>query len=64
MFARILEIDDQQVYLEIEKQLRFKSRYVFGGTSPVVARYSRVDIDFARRDGACCVVIRTIPRPS
>jgi len=60
MFARVLRVNDERVYLEIDRQLRFSSRYILGSAQPRITESCSVDFDFTVRGGAPWIVIRKI----
>ena len=64
MLAKVIDVDDQQIYLEIDRQLRFKSKYVLSSSSSDITRMSRVDFEFVPNSGHSCIVIRSINKPS
>lgn len=59
MFARVLDVNDQLIYLEIDHQLRFRSRYVLDRGGCTVSRQSKVEFDFLHNNGNPLVVIHT-----
>lgn len=59
MFAKVLDVNDQLIYLEIDHQLRFKSRYVLDRRGCAVCRQSKVEFDFSHNNGTPLVVIHT-----
>ena len=61
MRARVLEIDDRQVYLEIDSQLRFRSRYVRFPSAPIPAAEDIVEFHFTEA-GTRLIVIEQVER--
>ena len=59
MYAKVLDVNDQLIYLEIDHQLRFKSRYVLDRGGCTVSRQSNVEFDFTLNNGNPLVVIHT-----
>ena len=47
MLARVLEISDQNIYLEIDNQLRFRSKYILPDLDARPNELSQVDFDSA-----------------
>lgn len=46
MLARVIDVTDHEIYLEIEKQLRFKSHYVVKCQTSDITRDDRVNFFF------------------
>ena len=59
MYAKVLDVNDQLIYLEIDHQLRFKSRYVLDRGGCTVSRQSKVEFEFSHNNGNPLVVIHT-----
>jgi hypothetical protein len=59
MYAKVLDVNDHLIYLEIDRQLRFKSRYVLDTSDNVIKREARVEFDFSMDNGYPFVVIHT-----
>ena len=64
MFAKVIDVDDKQIYLEIDRQLRFRARYILRSSNIGIQKMSRVDFDFLPGSGNSCIVIRSIKSPS
>lgn len=60
MQARIIDLTESLIYLEIDEQLRFKSRYVAGSHIDQLSVHDRVDFNFGNTEGQPCVVIRSV----
>ena len=63
MLARVLEISDQNIYLEIDSQLRFRSKYILPEMDTPPKELSQVDFDFTHQGNTFYVIIRTINPP-
>ncbi len=64
MYAKVIDVDDTQIYLEIDRQLRFRARYILRSSNIGIEKMSRVDFDFLPDSGHSCIVIRSIKSPA
>lgn len=60
MRARVIDVSDRVVYLEVDRQLRFKTPYLAGRAATRLERKDDVDFDFAVHDGRACVIIKNV----
>jgi hypothetical protein len=60
MRARVIEISDQQIYLEVDKQLRFRSEYKVGARDRSISRDDSVDFVIECSSGHPRVVIESV----
>ncbi|MEW6050965.1 MAG: hypothetical protein AB1644_07895 [Candidatus Zixiibacteriota bacterium] len=60
MRARIIEVNDKQIYLQVDEQLRFKTPYVSADGDKRLSRKDDIDFDFTQKDGRAFVVVRQV----
>ena len=60
MHAKVIDVTDQTVYLEIENQLRFRSGYHICKPGDQLAPQDEVEFDFNVGDRGGAVVINSI----
>jgi hypothetical protein len=63
MRARVIDITERQIYLEVDKQLRFRSEYKAGAANRLIARDDSVDFVIACSSGHPCVIIERVVFP-
>ena len=64
MRARVIEIGNDIIYLEVDDQIRFTSRYCLSCQSERIDRNDTVDFAFTEGQGNRSVIIRQIFRTS
>lgn len=64
MRARVIDINERLVYLQVDQQLRFKTPYLAIEPGGQLQRKDDVDFDFTEHDGRACVVIKNIVHPT
>ncbi|MFZ5979259.1 MAG: hypothetical protein ACOYVF_01375 [Candidatus Zixiibacteriota bacterium] len=60
MLARVLEVNDQTVYLEIDNQLRFKSKYITQTPEVQIMKSDNINFSFMKVGEDACVVVNDI----
>lgn len=60
MLARVIDVNDQTVYLEIDNQLRFKSKYIMQTPEGRIMKSDNVNFSFSRIGDNACIVINDI----
>jgi hypothetical protein len=60
MLARVIDVTDDTVYLEIDNQLRFKSPYVMQNNREPMAKSDKVNFSFTSIGGGSLVVIKKV----
>jgi len=60
MRARIIDVNEKLIYLQVDQQLRFKTPYVAVNGDRLPSRKDDVDFDFTEKDGRACVVIKKV----
>jgi hypothetical protein len=64
MQATVIDISEQSIYLEIDRQLRFESKYVSTQPMTAIMKSSKVNFDFSRADGVPVVVVSGVEVPT
>lgn len=62
MQARIIEISDSHLYLEIDEQLRFRSQYVAGSDVARLSKYDWIDFRFSNDRNGPQVIVQNVIR--
>lgn len=60
MYARVLEVSNNQIYLEIDNQLRFRCSWIIRPLTPNPSVTDRVEFHFGQRSGKPTVVIEQV----
>lgn len=60
MLAKVLNIEKDTIYLEVESQIRFSTRFALAKPLPRVARYDNIEFEFAGKSSDRKVVIKDI----
>ncbi|MBN1211122.1 MAG: hypothetical protein JXA92_00965 [candidate division Zixibacteria bacterium] len=60
MLAKVIDVTEDTVYLEIDKQLRFKSQYVIQSNREQMAISDNVNFSFSNSGGGSLVIINDI----
>ena len=60
MRARVIDIKDNQIYLEVDRQIRFRSRYLVSHEDERVHKADDVDFSFVGIEGRHWVLIEHI----
>ena len=60
MLAKVIDVSEDTVYLEIDNQLRFKSQYVMNGNREQMAISDKVNFSFSSSGGGFLVVINDV----
>jgi hypothetical protein len=63
MQATVLDVTEQSIYLEVDRQLRFESRYVSATPGGAIVKSSRVNFDLTSDNGAPLVVVNGVDVP-
>ncbi len=58
MRGRVLELTENQIYLQVGDQLRFRSSYVCASNSRLLQSGEQVDFEFAPIRDRLCVLIQ------
>jgi hypothetical protein len=61
MKATVIEVTENQIYLQIDDQLRFKARYETGGSPVSPHRTDTVDFDFHNANVPAIVIHSVLP---
>ncbi len=64
MQATVIDISDQSIYLEIDRQLRFESRYISASPMARITRSSKISFELLHNDGVPTVVVYGVELPS
>ena len=62
MLAKVIDVTEDTVYLEIDKQLRFKSQYVMQSNRDQMAISDNVNFSFSHSGGGALVIINDVIR--
>ena len=60
MLARVIDVTEDTIYLEIDNQLRFKSPYVMQNNREAMAKSDKVNFSFLISGGGSLVVIKNV----
>ena len=60
MQARIIELKDGEMYLEVDEQLRFRTKYVASRDLIGMCVFDRVDFTFMPSFHSPCIKIRSV----
>ena len=60
MLAKVIDVNEQTVYLEIDDQIRFKSKYIMHKPEERISKSDNVNFSFTNIGGNSCIVIRNI----
>ncbi len=60
MLAKVIDVTKDMVYLEIDKQLRFKSQYIMQDNREQVAKSDNVNFSFYDNRSGTVVIITDI----
>ena len=63
MQATVLDVTEQSIYLEVDRQLRFESRYISATLGGAIVKSSRVNFDLTSDNGAPLVVVNGVDVP-
>jgi len=63
MLAKVLEVNEQTVYLEIDNQIRFKSKYIMQTHREQLTKSDNINFSFSKIGGNGCIVINSILNP-
>jgi hypothetical protein len=57
MYGKVLDIDGRQVYVEIDRQIRFKCPYRLKSRRLRIVRSAEIDFDILNDHGRPCLLI-------
>jgi hypothetical protein len=60
MIARVVDVADGNIYLEVESQIRFHAAYRTRSSAPIVRQNDWIEFHFARFDGRPCVLVEAV----
>ncbi len=60
MQGRIIELKDGEVYLEVDEQLRFRTKYIAPQTLSSLSVLDRIDFTFLPDIHSPCIEIRSV----
>ena len=63
MLAKVIDINEQTVYLEVDNQIRFKSKYILQKPTERIMKSDNVNFTFSKIRGSACIVINDILNP-